>query len=226
MLIEELRVLKNLLRNRLYVSKRTEDTIIRDFHKLYYQSASYDGTWYDTRWRGVQTLKCPLDLWLYQEIIHEKRPDIIIETGTFMGGSALFMADVCESIGNGRIISIDIEYQCRPKHHRIEYIKGSSTQVDIDIPKGSKVMVILDSDHKKSHVIDELNRFSRLVTKNQYMIVEDTNVNGHPVLLDHGDGPMEAVDEFIKGSGFRIDVSKHKFLLTFNPYGFLLKTRD
>lgn len=222
---KELRVLKNLFLQRVYASPKVEHDIIREFHKLYYRKSEMDGTWYNTSWRGVKTLKCPLDLWVYQEIIHEKRPDIIIETGTFMGGSALYMADVCEAIGHGRIISIDIDGdKKRPQHSRIEYITGSSTQVDINFPFNSKVMVILDSDHSKEHVADELCIYSKLVTNGQYLIVEDTNINGHPVLKDFGRGPMEALDNFLKeNKEFQIDRSKEKFLLTFNPKGYLIK---
>ena len=222
---QELRVLRNLLRNRIYISPQTRRDIVDSFHKLYYESAKFDSTWYDTTWRGVPVLKCPLDLWIYQEIIHEKKPDIIIETGTFKGGSALYMADICDAVGNGRIITIDIDKKKeRPYHRRIEYMLGSSTEIKLDIPSGLKVMVVLDSDHSKEHVANELYIYSKLVTKGQYLIVEDTNINGHPVLPEFGEGPMEALDEFLKvNKDFELDKSREKFLLTFNPRGFLIK---
>lgn len=220
----EIVVLRNLLRQRIFSSPKTESGIIEAFHKLYYSKEMTGGTWYDTTWRGIPTLKCPLDLWVYQEIIHEKLPDIIIETGTFKGGSALYMADVCEAIGHGVVYSIDIQAMARPNHKRITYIHGSSTEVSFPIPTNAKVMVILDSDHSKTHVLNELERYSDVVTKGQYMIVEDTNINKHPVLDDFGPGPMEAVEEFMKDSpDFEIDGTREKFLLTFNPKGFLIK---
>ena len=83
-------------------------------------------------------------------------------------------------------------------------------------------MVILDSNHQKEHVLAELRAYSPLVTPADYLVVEDTNVNGHPVRADYGPGPMEAVDEFLAGTDeFSIDASREKFFMTFNPRGYL-----
>jgi cephalosporin hydroxylase len=179
----------------------------------------FGGTWADTYWLGVPVLKCPLDLWIYQEIIFEVKPDVIIECGTFRGGSALFLAHMCDLVNNGRIISIDIEYrEDRPKHERITYLIGSSTSEEIVrkvkslIRDRDKVMVILDSDHHKEHVLKELKIYSKFVTKGSYLIVEDTNINGHPVVPDFGPGPLEAVEEFLKeNKNFVADRTKEKF---------------
>ncbi|MCA3218191.1 MAG: hypothetical protein ING59_06470 [Burkholderiales bacterium] len=38
---------------------------------------------------GVPALKCPLDLWVYQELLFRLRPGLIVETGTRHGGTAL-----------------------------------------------------------------------------------------------------------------------------------------
>ena len=86
-------------------------------------------------------------------------------------------------------------------------------------------MVVLDSDHAKDHVLQELNLYSRLVTPGQYLICEDGNINGHPVWPDFGPGPTEALEEFLRGHAqeFEVDRSCEKFLLTFNPGGYLLR---
>jgi cephalosporin hydroxylase len=203
--------------------------IVEDFHRLYYES----GTWQNTFWMGVPAWKCPFDLWIYQEMIFEKRPDVIIETGTAFGGSALFMACVCDLVGNGKVLTIDIEdRQARPHHERIEYLHGSSTaeevteQVRRKVADGSEALVILDSDHSRDHVLDELRIYSRFVREGGYLIVEDTNVNGHPVLPDYGPGPMEAIENFLTESGdFAVDGAKEKFYMTYNPKGYLKRIR-
>lgn len=222
-----------LIRHRIYIAPNAEKDIVDKFHKLYYYSYISGGTWANTFWCGIPTQKCPLDLWAYQEIIFEVRPDAIIECGTASGGSALFLASMCDLVGNGEVITIDIEdNEGRPKHKRIEYLLGSSTSKEIVekvrnlIKDGDKVMVILDSDHHKEHVLNELRIYSHFVTKGSYLIVEDTNLNGHPVFQDFGPGPMEAVEEFLKeNKDFVIDRSKEKFYLTFSPKGYLQKVK-
>jgi cephalosporin hydroxylase len=176
---------------------------------------------FDTKWLGRPALKCPLDLWIYQEIVFRTRPDLIIETGTAAGGSALFLATVCDLLDNGRIVTIDIEKQKRPRHDRITYLHGSS--LDVNVKAEGRTMVILDSDHSKDHVLAELHKYAPLVSEGCYLIVEDTSVR--LVLSDHGPGPAEAVEEFLKGNReFEIDRDCEKFLLTFNPGGYLRRT--
>jgi cephalosporin hydroxylase len=225
-------ILRNLLYNRLYASPKTEKEVVDNFHKLYYYSYTFGKTWGKTSWLGVPAAKCPLDAWIYQEIIFETKPDVIIECGTANGGSALYLASVCEMLGNGRVITIDIEdIKGRPKHDRITYILGSSVasetveKIRKMIPPGAKVMVILDSDHHKEHVLNELRLYAPLVSKGCYLVVEDTNI-GDPVLQDFGPGPRQAIEEFMRGNtGFEADRSREKFYMTFNPGGYLKKVK-
>ena len=129
--------------------------------------------------------------------------------------------------------SIDIkDHKDKPEHNRITYLLGSSTspqtaqKVKDLIRPGENVMVVLDSDHRAAHVLREFRIYAPLVTQGNYLIVEDTNINGHPVRPDFGPGPMEALQEFAKeNSDFVIDRRREKFMLTFNPRGYLRKTR-
>jgi cephalosporin hydroxylase len=202
---------------------------IDEFHKLYYDSR--ERTWKNTSWLGVGVQKCPLDLWVYQEILAERRPDVIVETGTAAGGSALFLATVCDLIRTGVVVTVDVEERPnRPVHRRIRYVLGSSVseqtirEVGREIAEGAKVMAILDSDHSRDHVLAELRLYGELVSSGQYLIVEDTNINGHPVRSDFGPGPAEAISDFLaETDAFEIDREREKFLMTFNPGGFLRK---
>ena len=201
------------------------------FHRRYYER--FRETWMNTHWLGVQTLQMPLDMWIFQEIIHEVRPDVLIEAGTFDGGSALYFASMFDLIGRGRVITVDIKRRPKlPDHPRITYLTGSSVSDEIlaqirgMIQPGERVMVTLDSDHRKEHVLQELRRYGPLVTQGSYLVVADTNVNGHPVDPDFGPGPMEAVEEFLaENSGFEADPSREKFEFTFNPGGYLKRVR-
>ncbi|MEH1796640.1 CmcI family methyltransferase [Nostoc sp.] len=210
----------------------TEKDIIQWFHQLYYNAAQQRGlTWQKTYWMGIPVYKCPLDLWIYQEILFEVKPEIIIETGTLYGGSALFLAQMCDLLGKGEIVSIDIEDRPnRPQHPRISYWLGSSTsetmieRVRQKTANKSSVIVILDSDHRAEHVLQELHLYHQFVTPGSYFIVEDTNINGHPVYPEYGPGPMEAVQAFLReNSDFHIEQECEKLYLTFNPSGYLKK---
>lgn len=211
------------------VMTTTERMIIRAFQQLYYNGLSWNDRIYEqTTWMGVPCLKCPLDLWAYQEIMFDVKPDVILETGTYLGGSALYLAHLCELMGHGRVITIDIEERPRPSHERITYVTGSSTDpATLDhalasVSERHSVLVILDADHSEAHVTQELELLAPLVTLNSYIIVEDTNINGHPVYPEFGPGPFEAVQKFVEyHPDFRSDTSREKFLLTFNPQGYL-----
>ncbi len=218
------------VRSALTPAEARERTV-NEFHQLYYDLGPQGKTWGDTRWFGVRAGKCPLDLWLYQEILFEVRPDLIIETGTAEGGSALFLASMCDLLNHGRVMTVDIDDRPRPAHARVTYLSGSSTapamiaQFDTARRGVATCMVVLDSDHSNAHVLEELNLYSRFVSLDSYLIVEDTNVNGNPVFPEHGPGPMEALNTFMATNrDFVIDDTKHKFLLTFNPRGFLKRT--
>jgi cephalosporin hydroxylase len=169
---------------------------------------------------------------LYQELLYKLKPDVIIETGTRFGGSALFVASICDLIGKGRVFTIDIDTQPkRPQHDRITYISGSSIDPEIvavasEACQGAEtVFVLLDSDHTRDHVYAELKAYANLVTVNSFIIVEDSNINGNPVLPNFGPGPMEALIDFLsQDNRFVIDPCNEKLLLSFSPRGFLRRT--
>jgi len=212
---------------------RRNACVIKDFHELYYYGYKSPGPIYqNTYWMGVPCLKCPLDLWIYQEILFEIKPDLIIETGTDEGGSALFLAQICDLLNHGHVATIDFLSKERPQHHRISYIQGLSYDEKVVkkalscVQNAEKFLVILDSDHSEENVTRELDVLSPYVTPGSYIIVEDTNINGHPVRPEFGPGPFEAVQKFIKeNDSFIIDTSREKFLMTFNPKGFLKKVQ-
>lgn len=205
------------------MAKKLLNVCVKQFHIAYYNN---HGIGNNTRWFGVKIQKLPLDMWTYQEMIYELRPEIIVETGTADGGSALFFASLFDLLGKGSVVTVDIK-ECGMSHPRVTKLIGSSTSEEIfkqveRLVGNKKAMVILDSSHLKEHVLKEMQMYSKLVPLGSYMVVEDTNVNGHPVAESHGPGPMEAVEEFLsKRKDFMIDTSREKFVLTFFPNGYL-----
>ena len=200
------------------------------FHRQYFEA--HGRTWKNTQWLGVRAYKNPLDLWIYQELVVAVKPQLIVETGTARGGSALFLATVCDAAGSGHVLTIDtVARPDRPQHDRISYVEGSSTAPEIlELVAGRAhgnvpVMVFLDSDHRRDYVLEELRAYADCVTPGSYLVVEDTNLNGHPVEAGFGPGPLEAVHDFLaERTDFAIDVDQEKFFLTFNPSGYLRRT--
>ena len=180
-------------------------------------------------WLDRIIYKNPLECWIYQDIIFNKQPDVIIETGTASGGSALFFASICELLDHGRVITIDIQesdtniqtkYKCG---ERITILKGVSMSAEIIdevkklIKPNEKVMVSLDSDHNAPNVFSELVFYAPIVTEGQYMVVEDT----------YQGGPKEAIKSFLEiNKDFRIDRDVEWGEESFNSGGYLLKIKN
>ncbi|WP_413989766.1 CmcI family methyltransferase [Labrys okinawensis] len=215
-----------------------ERHLVDSFSDLYYSKLD-SGRGLHTivlSWMGYEMFKCPMDLWIYQEIIVQKRPDLIIEVGTYKGGSTLYLAHMLDFVGKGDVVSIDInpgrEF-ARPQHPRIRYVTGSSTDPAIYNEMAAlaqtkdKILVILDGDHRCDHVLEELRLYHKFIKPDDYLIVEDTNINGHPTYRDFGPGPWEAVDLFLsENNDFYPDRSCERFLLTMNPRGYLRRRQN
>lgn len=201
--------------------------VLTEFHRWLYNRCMDERT--HPRWLGVKLQKSPLDLWTYQEMIWADRPSLIIETGTMHGGSALYLASVIDLIGEGRVLSIDIEKRDPlPQHERIEYLSGrSSTDPSLldevrEAAEGKRVMAILDSDHSMGHVLAELDAYGPLVSAGCHLVVEDTDVNGHPMFAEFGPGPWEALEAWLPHHPEfeRVDLDS-RFLVSMHPRGFL-----
>ena len=202
-----------------------------------YLRAYYDsGVWKRQHYRGVRILKAPTDLWNYQEIFAERSIEWVLETGTRHGGSALYFADLLEMRGaSGKVLTVDIDHrdlqlQADP---RIELILADSAQPELARQVAKKLptnrgalFMILDSDHTAAHVARELELLTPLLRPGDYLVVEDTCINGHPVRPDFGPGPMEALVEFLArhpGEFTRDAEREAKFGFTFAPAGYLVK---
>jgi cephalosporin hydroxylase len=204
------------------------------YHLWYYRNL----VWETTSWLGVKTLKSPADMWNYQEILYSLKPSLVIELGTRCGGSALFFAGVMRQIGNRfKLLSVDIDPETVSERARsdpdIELLTMSSSSPEV----GERIaalrnqykgpaFAILDSDHSKAHVLAEMNMLKSVLVAGDYMVVEDSNVNGHPVLPWHGPGPFEAVTEYFRQypEDYTYDTAREaKFGFTFATRGFLIR---
>lgn len=200
---------------------------------------------YEIIWLGVPIIQNPYDMILMQELIFRLRPDVIVETGVAHGGSLVYYASLCELLGRGRVIGIDIDIrphnramiERHPMKKRITLMQSDSTdpalvkRIKSLIRSQDTVLVCLDSDHRKNHVLRELEAYKTLVSPKSYLVVFDTFI---PQLVGLkglkkeliGKSSKEAVEEFLKrNKNFRPDSSFDKFFVSSCPGGFLKKLR-
>ena len=260
-----------------------EAEVAERYHQWYMNSAVPDSV----RWMGVPTMKSVSDMWNYQEILFRLRPRLVVEFGTFMGGSALYFAAMLAEVHAVhdppppplppaaaaaaaaaapppppfRVLTVDIEREridARTKADpRIEVLTSSSAapavgervvalRAELDalqqqllllrggggggagapLPPQRPLFAILDSAHSKAHVLAELRLLTPLLRPGDYVIVEDTDINGHPVNPNYGPGPFEAVEEFLREQprAYRRDEARErKFGWSVSPGGFLIR---
>lgn len=172
---------------------------------------------YGFTWLGRPIIQLPDDMIRLQEVIYQVKPDVIVETGIAHGGSLIYSASLCQLMGKGRVIGVDIEI--RPKNRQaieahplsssISMIEGSSIapeivkQVQDQIRPGESVIVLLDSCHTKDHVLAELRAYGPMISKGSYIVAMDgimKDVVGAPRTAPDWDvnNPQTAVDEFLK----------------------------
>jgi cephalosporin hydroxylase len=201
---------------------------------------------YNFRWMGRPIIQYPQDMIAMQEILWDVRPDLIIETGIAHGGSLVYYASLCELMGHGEVLGIDIDIrphnreaiEAHPMFKRIQLLQGSSTDPTIvaqvhAMAAGKRVLVVLDSNHTHEHVLAELQAYAPLVSAGSYCVVFDTVVEDLPPGLypdrpwDVGNNPKTAVHEYLRQDDrFEIDRDiDAKIQITVAPDGYLRRIR-
>jgi cephalosporin hydroxylase len=208
-------------------------------------------------WLGIPIIQIPQDMYALQEVIYSVKPDLVIETGIARGGSLqlsaslLSMLDIADFmnltpnagfIPKRKVLGIDIEIRDHARESIsksflkpwIETMECDSTDpslvtaLDAVTEKYEKVLVILDSDHTKSHVDKELALYSKYVSSGSYLIVFDTVIEYLESQLPGrswgpGNGPLNAVNEFLQhNSDFEVDeMISTKLSVSCAPHGYL-----
>jgi cephalosporin hydroxylase len=183
-----------------------------------------------TSWLGVPIWQNVLDLWTIQETIAEIRPALLIETGTHRGGSALFYAHLMDLMDQGRVTTIDIVQDHDVSHPRITFMHGSSTDPEIVAQVRAEaeaadgpVMVILDGNHARDHVAEELELYAPLVTPGSLLLSQDGVIDELGIFRDSRPGPLPANRRFLDSHPeFEYDSERNeRFLLTHHPLGWM-----
>jgi len=180
--------------------------------------AGYDCKYsYGFTWFGRPVIQLPEDMIRVQEIVWQLKPDVIVETGVAHGGGQTFFASLCEAMGRGRVIGVELELRpdnraaldAHPLRPLITLIDGSSTAPDVvakvrgEIKKGETVLIVLDSNHTADHVLKELEVYGPMVTPGSYIIATDGVMHrlaGTPHSRPdwQHNNPFRAIGEFLK----------------------------
>ena len=196
---------------------------------------------------GEPSINFSEDLIRFQEAIYEIKPDIVIEVGVAWGGTTLFLSSILESLNNGKVIGIDIFIPNYVKKalkskgkisKRIKLFEGSSLDNKIrqflkKETKNKKTIVILDSNHTESHVLKELDIYSKLISRNSYLIICDTIINfikpnkNRIRPWNKNNNPFTAIKKFLKKNKKFIIEGKYnqKLLISCNYQGFLKRIK-
>jgi cephalosporin hydroxylase len=184
-------------------------------------------------YRGVKAIRCPFDYALYQMVLFDAKPDLIIEIGTNMGGGALYIADILENIGKGIIHTIDIKKESSDllqNHKRIRLFTGGWGKYDIrEADEFKKILVIEDGSHMYEDSLGALKKFAPLVSVNSYYIVEDGIINKLGMEKEFRGGPLKAINEYLStNENFIIDRRWCDYFgtnATFNVNGYLRRIK-
>lgn len=152
-------------------------------------------------YKGIKAIRCPFDYVIYQMIINEVKPDLVIEIGTNIGGGALYIADLLDINGKGILHTIDIVDMIDPKvkeHNRIKFFTQGWEDYDLTLTKGfERILIIEDASHSYKDSIGILNKFHEIVSVDSYFIIEDGIINELGLEKQYDGGPLKALREFL-----------------------------
>mmetsp|Transcript_114874 Transcript_114874/g.336021 ORF Transcript_114874/g.336021 Transcript_114874/m.336021 type:complete len:297 (-) Transcript_114874:126-1016(-) len=204
-----------------------ETAAIDEYDRLFERYSMYC----NGRWLGAQVLQDAQDLMYLQHVVYTVKPSLIIETGTYKGGLTYFFATLMHTLQlDGQILSIDRNppqavfdahwfcpvceecvrpWDTEPWRRHVNYLQGWADQKDLydavrqeAARSTGPVMVNLDACHEYDCVFAEIVLYSRLVTVDSYLVVQDAKLDklwGKPAV-------SAAIEHFLQTtSDFAID---------------------
>ena len=194
-----------------------------------------DGLYTAGSWLGVQLQASPHDAMVLQQLIWRIKPDLIIDLGTNVGGSALFFASIMSFYSDvGIVLTVDAKpftdnwiakdrVICKdcinPSEHKlwkkyVHFIQGLTTDPNVIakvkqyVSNSTTVFVSQDASHDFEVVYQDLLNYAEFVSVNSYLVVQDTKLDR---IKSPKEGPLTAIRKFLQYQSETQNAVKYKF---------------
>ncbi len=156
-------------------------------------------------YKGTPLQKNPFDHALYPMLLWQFKPRTIIEIGSKEGGSALWMADLCDTYRlDCQIHSIDIVRVATVKHKRVTFHEGDGRNLSGTLSEKMLArlprpwLVIEDADHSYETTHAVLEFFESKLSPQDMLVVEDGIITDLSQMPEGASGPHRALKKFLQ----------------------------
>ena len=134
---------------------------------------------------GVSSMKGPIDIVLYEQLLGLVQPQTVFELGTLFGGSALYIANTLMMQGSkGHVYSVDIDLSLLDprvkdlKPDNLTFIQGDMYKIEEVFPSSmldslAHPWVVIEDAHANSLGI--LEHFHKFMKEGDYIVYDDTD---------------------------------------------------
>ncbi len=206
----------------------------------------------DDSYLGIPMSKFPEDLRVYEHLLWESRPQVVIEIGVQHGASALWFRDRLRTlhaygrIGSYRVVGVDVDLRAAAANlervdpawrESVELIEGDVLDpvlpalVREAIAPSMPCLVVEDSLHTYDTTTAALRGFAQFVRPGGYFVVEDGCVDVEELRLD-GDWPrgvIPAIEDWLRTDGgerFAVRRDLELYGITCHPNGYLQRATE
>jgi cephalosporin hydroxylase len=223
-----------------HVDVRLDETMLDYWHRRVEQHLK-------DSYAGVPMSKFPEDLRVYEHLLWEAKPNVVIEIGAQFGGSALWFRDrlrvLAHYTGSNdiRVVSVDVDASAARESlaaldpgyaQTIAFLDAdvldpqTPGRVEKSLPPNAACFVVEDSAHTYETTLAALGGFARFVPPNGYFVVEDGCVDIEEMrgALDWPRGVLPAIGAWLEtdeGSRFTVRRDLELYGLSCHPGGFL-----
>ena len=136
------------------------------------QTATSQGTHSLIKWKDLGLYKSVYDLVIYWMLISELKPNTIVEYGSGLGGSAIWLADISSVMGfDTDVISYDINPP-NMLHPKVDFVNLDLVQDFVILERWRGKKLVIEDAHV--NVKEVLLKTDLLLREGDYLIIEDS----------------------------------------------------